>query len=58
MNVKKSDPNSQKATPINSPAASNLNLFTFFIIIYFSMTFFNSFLILLLHIFHFFLLCI
>ena len=24
MNVKKSDPNSQKATPINSPAASNL----------------------------------
>ena len=29
MNVKKSDPNSQKATPINSPAASNLNLFTF-----------------------------
>ena len=40
MNVKKSDPNSQKATPINSPAASNLNLFTFFIIIYFSIIFF------------------
>ena len=39
MNVKKSDPNSQKATPINSPAASNLNLFTFFII-YFSIIFF------------------